>query len=272
MLSSFGLWLEKGVVFPMSETHRHHELELNLIFSGSIRYLFGGRTVQVRTGQGFLFWGALPHRLTEFEPDTVCGWLCLPLSTLLRFGITPLQGRLLQGTPLLFQATELEFKVFERWLEYKLPRTVASEQKSQASLERQKIIELEIEAFLRRVELQLPLDTSSSQTIDSKAAKLAHFISEHYLDDLSVHSIASAVNLSEAYASSLFKNAFAMTLLDYLTQHRIAHAQRLLVTTQLPVLDIVFASGFGSSSQFYARFKKHCGQSPRTYRKSLSRG
>jgi transcriptional regulator GlxA family with amidase domain len=55
-------------------------------------------------------------------------------------------------------------------------------------------------------------------------------------------------------------------ILDYLTQYRVAHAQRLLVTTDLPVLEIALACGFNSLSRFYAAFKKICGRSPRTYR------
>ena len=266
-LQSFGLWLDKALVTPMNAPHRHHELELNLLFTGSVQYLFGGRIVRVSAGQGLVFWGALPHRLTDFEPDTVCGWLCLPLATLLRFGITPLQGRLLQGNPVAFQATDLEFETFDRWLEVGNDSPHGSNK--QAATERQKIVELEVEAFLRRLALNLPLNTEPSQPADSKAAQLAQYISEHYLDALSIQKVASAVHLSEAYAATLFKNTFAMTLLDYLTQHRITHAQRLLVTTKLPILDVAFESGFGSSSQFYACFKRYCGQSPNAYRNTL---
>ena len=267
MLESFGLWLDKAPVTPMRTPHRHHELELNLIFAGSVEYLFGGKVVRVSAGQGLLFWGALPHHLTDFAPDTLCGWLCLPLATLLRFSIPPLQSRLLQGNPVVTEASETEFASFERWLEYSAGAEVTG--RGQVATERRRILELELEAFLRRLALHLPLNTGPSRPADSKAAQMAQYISENYLEALSVQAIANAAGLSESYASTLFKTTFAMTLLDYLTQHRVTHAQRLLVTTKLPILEIAFASGFGSSSQFYACFKKCCGQSPSAYRKSL---
>ncbi|MER3484247.1 MAG: hypothetical protein C4332_14975 [Meiothermus sp.] len=53
-----------------------------------------------------------------------------------------------------------------------------------------------------------------------------------------------------------------MMVLEYLTQHRLAHAQRLLATTDQPVLEIAFEAGFGSSSRFYAVFEEKVGSHP----------
>ena len=44
-----------------------------------------------------------------------------------------------------------------------------------------------------------------------------------------------------------------------------AHARRLLVTTDAKVLDIAMRAGFGSVSQFYNVFSQVTGQTPRQY-------
>jgi len=67
---------------------------------------------------------------------------------------------------------------------------------------------------------------------------------------------------------NLFRQAFGTTMTDFIVQHRISHAQRLLVTTDDPVTEIAFASGFQSLSRFNEAFKRACECSPREYRKS----
>ena len=56
--------------------------------------------------------------------------------------------------------------------------------------------------------------------------------------------------------------------IEYLTEHRIFHAQRMLLTTSMSVLDVAEAAGFGSLSHFNRAFQKYCGRSPREFRKS----
>jgi AraC-like DNA-binding protein len=66
---------------------------------------------------------------------------------------------------------------------------------------------------------------------------------------------------------SLFKKAFGTTLIDYLTHHRISHAQRLLATTDAKIVEIAFSSGFNSISRFNEAFRRACNCTPREYRR-----
>ena len=52
-----------------SAAHRHQELELNLMFQGSMTYLFGAETLELSKGQLALFWATTPHRLMSCEED-----------------------------------------------------------------------------------------------------------------------------------------------------------------------------------------------------------
>jgi AraC-like DNA-binding protein len=64
----------------------------------------------------------------------------------------------------------------------------------------------------------------------------------------------------------LFKKAFGTTLIDYLTHHRVSHAQRLLATTNEKIVEVAFNSGFNSISRFNEAFRRACGCTPRAYR------
>lgn len=75
------------------------------------------------------------------------------------------------------------------------------------------------------------------------------------MEPLQLGQIAQAVDLHLGYATDLFRKTIGITIMDYLTQHRIAHAQRLLATTNQRVLDIAMEVGFTSASRFYATFQ-----------------
>ena len=49
-------------------------------------------------------------------------------------------------------------------------------------------------------------------------------------------------------------------------------AERLLATTDMKIVDIAFASGFGSASRFYSAFEALCRQSPKKYRATMLSG
>jgi len=77
------------------------------------------------------------------------------------------------------------------------------------------------------------------------------------------------VGLNPNYAAGLFLRHFGMTPTDYLTALRVAHAQRLLLSSELGVLEVALESGFGSPSRFYAAFTRLVGESPGAFRRRL---
>ncbi len=99
---------------------------------------------------------------------------------------------------------------------------------------------------------------------------MACFLAEHYTEAIHIDHVAQIVHLHPNYAVNLFRKYYGMGMVEYLTQYRIAHAQRLLVTTKKTVLEIALEAGFGSVSRFYTAFKDICGQTPAAYRASLS--
>ncbi len=258
---SFGFDIYRGEVRVMDAAHRHQELELNLIFKGSMSYLLGGSTLKLVSGQLALFWATMPHRIIACERGTEIAWVTLPIASVLRYDLPEhLMAAVLQGKPIIESFNDLDAMIFNRWL------TDIHNGISESTI----IVELELEAWLRRLALSKTLKQKRQVKVDSKAAQIAQYISENYQEHLSMTIIATAVSLNPSYAATLFKHSFGMTINEYLSQYRIAHAQRLLVTTNMPILDVAFEAGFGSSSQFYAIFLKACGSTPRQYRQALS--
>ena len=152
---------------------------------------------------------------------------------------------------------------------------------SESSPAREQTCYLEMEARMRRLSAVLRDATPLSrepERVDGLAStagemenveRITAVIAAHYTDPIGVADIAALVGLHPKYAMTLFKKNFGMSILEYMTRHRLSHAQRLLATTNDKVVDIAFDAGFGSASRFYEIFERECGQSPREFRRRM---
>lgn len=273
---TLGLTGWRGRPHLMGRPHRHNEVELNFVERGAITYLFGGTPLTLTAGRLTLFWAAAPHRIVDLAPTTTLCWLTIPLAVFLHWRLpAALTDRVLYGRPVAEASGEatqpaLDEVLVRRWLDD--VRDAGDE-----GAERRRIALLEVEARLRRMALSLAAEAADAPDITApvaggthtKAEGMAHFIAAHHARELSVADVARAVGLHPNYAMSVFRQAFGMSVVAYLTHYRIADAQRLLATTDLSVLDVAMESGFGSLSRFYAAFRALCGQTPRAYRATL---
>jgi AraC family transcriptional activator FtrA len=63
-----------------------------------------------------------------------------------------------------------------------------------------------------------------------------------------------------------FQETTAFSPGDWLTRERVARAQELLETTELPIEDVAASSGFGSAATLRHHFRAGLGTSPAAYR------
>jgi AraC-like DNA-binding protein len=134
-------------------------------------------------------------------------------------------------------------------------------------LERAAILEVHAR-LLRFGEGVSAVPKSPPSSLLSRADKLACYVARNYQQPLTSQSIAEANGVHPNYAMNLFRKTFGTTVTAFITQHRISHAQRLLVTSDDAILEIALASGFQSLSRFNEAFKATCGCSPREFRKA----
>jgi AraC family transcriptional regulator, melibiose operon regulatory protein len=267
----FGLASWSGKPTRFHEFHRHNEIELLFVEQGRLEYIFGRGRVVLAAGNFAVFWGAMPHQLIDMQRGSQTHWLTVPLAWFLQWQMpAPLLRSLLSGKVFVETAAhDTDLALFNQWHDDLKSRDA----------ERQKLVVLEAEARLRRLALRHRGSGVRASTAGGAQAaamgrveRMACFIAQHYTRDLRVAEIAAAAGLNADYAITLFRKTCGMSLVDYITQHRVTHAQRLLATSDLKVLDIAFASGFGSASRFYAVFEQLCGVSPKVYRATMTAG
>jgi AraC-like DNA-binding protein len=96
------------------------------------------------------------------------------------------------------------------------------------------------------------------------------YISAHVYDQLTVKTIARALRVSRSHLSRVYKAAMGETICQCVKNEKIAAAQVLLRSTQLPLVRISAYLGFSSQSHFTQIFRKALLVTPRQYRKNHS--
>jgi len=87
------------------------------------------------------------------------------------------------------------------------------------------------------------------------------------LYNLSLYDYARMLNLSLSSFRRHFMSVYKSRPGQWLQEQKLNHAYKLLVSTDKPVTDISFESGFENSTHFSHLFKKRFGLSPLKYRK-----
>lgn len=98
---------------------------------------------------------------------------------------------------------------------------------------------------------------------------ISAYIDQHYMEELSMKTVARAMNYSDAYFCKLFKQCFQVNFSTYLSEYRIRKASSMMANPRLNIKDIGLACGYTDSNYFSRVFKRFTGQTPTEYRLSL---
>lgn len=266
-LLPYGLECDKWKPELMNKSDRHNEIEINYVVDGSFTYLIKDKKVRIDTNTIAIFWALFPHQIIEKEGDCLYYTLTIPYKKFMQFEWPAIfVNNILSGQVFLCEGNSfaIETNNFERWY---------ADLKKQ-NRESEKAGLLEIYARIYRIAYNVSNNPEkayigSSQGELTLAEKIAIYIASNYQNEISVTDIARSAELHPDYANRLFKKSFGQTLKDFLTQQRIIHAQRLLLTTNKKVIEVAFDSGFNSIGRFNASFLELTGTTPREYRNSF---
>lgn len=95
---------------------------------------------------------------------------------------------------------------------------------------------------------------------------IVHYISENYMQDISLDMFAKDMYLSQVYISKIFKEETGSSPINHLIKIRLAKAKELLETTNLPIKLISGQVGYEDVYHFSKLFKKYYGASPSTFK------
>lgn len=108
-----------------------------------------------------------------------------------------------------------------------------------------------------------PTDASSREAVESGLS----YIFENLTGDIRLSTAAHMAYMSEPTFSKYFKAGTGMTFSSMVKKLRIAHARRLLDTTEHPVAQVAVLSGYHNMANFNRQFLAEVGTTPTAYRR-----
>lgn len=92
--------------------------------------------------------------------------------------------------------------------------------------------------------------------------KAVNYLEQFVEEPFSIDDCADHVGVSRRQIERLFQKNLGVTPLQYLNNLRLQHGRALLAETDMSVLEVAIACGYGSSSHFSKSFRKKFGVSP----------
>jgi len=96
--------------------------------------------------------------------------------------------------------------------------------------------------------------------------KVCNYMNQHCTEDVQVEQLAELAGFSKFHFTRLFKQYIGMSYYDYLNQHRIMYAEKLLIDPNMSVTEVAMRSGFGSLATFHRAFKTYKKCTPTQYK------
>lgn len=107
---------------------------------------------------------------------------------------------------------------------------------------------------------------------DNNRLELLHdFVNREYTRHIPLAEAANMVSMTEQAFSRFFKKKTGKTFTQFVNEHRLVHASRLLAEEPMGITDICYDSGFNNFSHFNKLFKKFSGKSPSQYRNEIQK-
>lgn len=118
---------------------------------------------------------------------------------------------------------------------------------------------------------ELAPGTSLTDATANLVYRAARMLEKNCGSGQNLDEIAGRLGCTDRHLRRVFTAQYNVSPIQYLQTCRLLLAKNLLTDTNLPVLEVAMASGFGSLRRFNDLFKKHYNLSPTALRKSVSK-
>lgn len=253
--NEFGITVEKRTLKKDFKTHTHDFFEIELITSGEALHTVNGYTYKITAGDIYLLQPSDFHSIKTEKPLEYYN---------IRFTEQAVSAYML------YELTQQESTTFFK-LSFKDRNAIESILKLGLNMPNDEwsgnyiknLCECVMITILRKRKIT-PHTPHSHKSI----YKTILYINRNFRSDISLDRLADEALLSKNYFCSQFKKIFGINVIDYINTVRISYAENMLKSTDIPITNICFNSGFGSYPVFYRMFKKHTGYTPSQFRKT----
>ena len=109
-------------------------------------------------------------------------------------------------------------------------------------------------------------DAGTEKPVPRLIQKAVTYLFKNFRDDISLSSIAEQLHVSVNYLGVLFRNSTGIPFREYLNMIRLKYSCRLLLSSDLSVKEVAYASGYKTNEHFLRVSKHNLNMTPSEYR------
>ncbi|HJW01553.1 MAG TPA: AraC family transcriptional regulator [Arthrobacter sp.] len=268
-------WVEHSYPSPVARWNYHPEYEIHLIRKGTGKFIVGDHIGTFEAGHVSLVGSGLPHDwVSDLEPGEV-------LEN--RDAVIQFDGKWVEQTAALVPELAEVKPLLEqsaRGIEFlgRSAETAAAAIEAMGAttgLERLEYL-FALFGILARApqeERRYLAEEWFRPQLDGQAAAVVDIVLEYVFSNhagsVKMSEAAALVGMPEPTFSKYFKRATGQNFSDLVRKLRLAHARRLLESSDRPISEICYEVGFSNLSNFNRHFLNDAGETPRTYRQRV---
>ena len=244
-----------GTAPNQSAAHRHETLEIYYMKEGSCHYEIGNASFARTSGDVLLIPAGVTHRTDRYSHSYTRLLINCPPSY-----SSEAVERELPTDAQLYRNSALSEKIERIFLE------IEAEYKRDDALHEEALrscVGMILILLLRNQ--REPAESVRKNPIQG----VIDYISEYYMTEISLSSLASMCGITPGHLSRTFKRETGSGICEYLTMFRLGKAEFMLRNEPgRTVSEVAYACGFNDSNYFSDKFKKVYGVTPSSVRKS----
>ena len=259
--------------------HWHYEFQLTYVVRGTISVFFNQQTIDLHEGQGIYINPEVLHMIRDrYDSDAMFISLDVSPKLLTSFPNSVFERSYVKPVfcSSAADAVILDSGVF--WQKKILDEAMSIEQDYKSrSFGWELAVSSSLYAIWKKLVCHLheslaehdaPAADGARMRRNQRIKEILSYIREHFTEKITLDEIAKHLHLSTNECCRFFKKNMNCTLFEYITEYRLSKSMELLEHTDLPVSQIAYESGFGSSSYFIEKFRKNVGMTPAAFRKA----
>lgn len=235
--------------------HMHAYVEIELVLSGKCKQLINGTVYDnIERGSLYLLTPVDFHQLFDFEAPIKAINLCFDSSF---YSSDIVQLFMNKSSNIVLKLNAKELETAEKMIE-QIRESNESEDKYSKRYTKN-VIECFLIYILRLSELKI------TEAFDAKLSpiqKALQYLFQHYRENPSSEEMAKICGYSESHFCRQFKNLTQKTYIEFLNTLKLNYAKVLLLSDNLPIIEVADICGFNSVSNFNRVFKQQIGIPP----------
>ncbi|MBO1513301.1 AraC family transcriptional regulator [Metabacillus bambusae] len=246
--------------------HKHDNMiEIVFIKEGCGQQLIGDRQYTVRKGDILIYNSSVLH--DEYaNSETPMSVYCCGIANVKLKGL-PLNHLVSKDAPYVLHTEDEQFANLEALLGMMVSQIKEDKPGGE------EICNYLLSALITLI-LQIPQEESCIEKSKDYllSNQIKDYMDKHYLETVTLESIAKALSISSYYMVHIFKEATGFSPIQYIIRRRIGEAQSLLINTDYSVTHIAGMVGYENTNYFTTLFSKTVGIPPKKYRQLWIKG